>query len=161
MLCKTFFPEQTLFFMPRLLLLTFGLLTGLSLFSQQKIQSPSEYIKQYGKQHSFHHQVTDYINYIDGQSDMVITKKIGESYQGRPLQLIFVSTRENLNDLENIRLTNLQNTGLSTQKPAAINEKALVWCSFGVHGNEAGTTESVANILYQLVSGVDSRTTEW
>lgn len=161
MLCKTFFPDQTLFFMPRLILLTFGLLTGLSLFSQQKIQSPSEYIKQYGKQHSFHHQVTDYINYIDGQSDMVITKKIGESYQGRPLQLIFVSTRENLNDLENIRLTNLQNTGLSTQKPAAINEKALVWCSFGVHGNEAGTTESVANILYQLVSGVDSRTTEW
>ena len=147
--------------MSRTLLLTFCIFSSLLAYTQQKIQSPSEYFKHYGKQHSFHHQVTEYIGYLDKQSDMMVTKKTGESYQGRPLQRIFVSSPENLNNLENIRLTNLYNTGLSTEKPVVVDEKTLVWCSFGVHGNEAGTTESVPNILYQLVSGVDIRTKEW
>ena len=147
--------------MSRTLLLTFCIFSSLLAYTQQKIQSPSEYFNHYGKQHSFHHQVTEYIGYLDKQSDMMVIRKTGESYQGRPLQLIFVSSPENLNNLENIRLTNLFNTGLSTEKPVVVDEKTLVWCSFGVHGNEAGTTESVPNILYQLVSGVDIRTKEW
>lgn len=129
--------------------------------SQSSLQSPQEYFNSYGKQHSFHHQVLDYIKYVDDRSEMVVMKKIGETYQGRPLHLIFISSVENIRNMEDIRLTNLYNSGINTNKPNNINEKAIVWCSFGVHGNEAGTTESVPNIMYQLISGKDASSSEW
>jgi len=129
--------------------------------AQQALQSPTEYFSHYGKQHTFHHQILDYIKHIDDKSDMVSMKKFGETYQGRPLNLIFVSSVENIRNLEDIRITNIYNSGVNTIKPANINEKAIVWCSFGVHGNEAGTTETVPNFIYQLISGKDVRTNEW
>ncbi len=119
---------------------------------QQKIQSPSEYFSHYGKQHSYHHQITEYIRYLDGISELAATVIYGESSQGRPLQLVFISHPDNLKNIENIRLTNLYNAGMTIDKPSQINEKALVWCSFGVHGNEAGTTESALNILHNLIT---------
>ena len=123
-----------------------------SSFGQQKIQSPSEYFAHYGKQHSNHHQITDYIRYLDGASDDIKTIKYGETSQGRPLVLVFISQSENLKNLEDIRLTNLSNSGLTSERPAQINEKVIVWSSFGVHGNEAGTTESAINILFNLIT---------
>ncbi|MBK8625260.1 MAG: hypothetical protein IPN86_06785 [Saprospiraceae bacterium] len=142
----------------------FVTLIGIISFYQiqsQKILSPKEYFDHYGKQHTFHHQVIDYIKYLDAQSDKISMEQYGVTNQGRPMFLTYISSSENLDNLESIRLTNLYNAGVNTTKPANINEKALVWCSFGVHGNEAGTTESVPNILYHLVSGVDDRSESW
>lgn len=147
--------------MGRLLFYFLCMITPIAGFNQQQLLSPSAYFSHYGKQHSFHHQVIEYVKYVDVNSDMVTMIKTGETNQGRPLHLIFVSTPENLSNLEDIRKTNLYNTGLNTEKPNRINEKAIVWCSFGVHGNEAGTTESVPNILYQLVSGDNPQTKTW
>lgn len=137
------------------MILTIGLIQA------QNILSPQDYFSHYGKQHTLHHQVIEYIKYLDNQSDKISISQIGTSYQGRPLYLVYVSSPENLNNIESIRLTNLYNAGVLAEKPASINEKALVWCSFGVHGNEAGTTESVPNILYQVVSGKDERVKNW
>ncbi|HLO53515.1 MAG TPA: M14 family metallopeptidase [Saprospiraceae bacterium] len=133
----------------------------LSVTSQNTLQSPLQYFSHYGKQHTFHHQVLEYVKHIDEKSEMVMMKKFGETYQGRPLNLIFVSSPENIKNLEDIRLTNLYNSGVTTTKPSNINEKALVWCSFGVHGNEAGTTETVPNFIYQLIAGKDQNTKDW
>lgn len=127
----------------------------------QSILAPSAYFQHYGKQHTYHHRVVEYIKYLDAQSDKITIEQIGSSYQDRPMYLIYVSSTENLKNIETIRQTNLYNAGVQTTKPTSIIEKALVWCSFGVHGNEAGTTESVPNILYNLISGTDTRTDEW
>ena len=93
------------------------LLLTFSVYSQSTIQSPTEYFTYYGKQHNFHHQILDYVKHIDEKSDMVMMKKFGETSQGRPLNLIFVSTAENIKNLEDIRLTNLYNSGVNTTKP--------------------------------------------
>ena len=121
--------------------------------------SPAQYFKHYGKQHSLHHQIIEYIKYVDQQSEQLQLTQYGESSQGRPMYLTFISTAANLKNLENIRLTNLNNAGVSQQKPQQSIEKALVWCSFGVHGNEAGTTESAINIMYQLLT--NPKAGEW
>lgn len=127
----------------------------------QQLMAPKEYYSHYGKQHTLHYKILDYIQYLDAQSDKLNMEQIGISSQDRPLYLTYISSPENLQNLESIRQTNLYNAGLLDVKPDKFIEKAIVWCSFGVHGNEAGTTESVPNILYNLVSGSDSRVVDW
>lgn len=134
---------------------------SLQLSAQQEIKSPKDYFTQYGTQHTFFHQVMEYIAYLDLNSERILVQKTGETYQGRLLYLVYVSSGKNLQNLENIRLTNLYNAGTVSEKPAVIDEKAIVWCSFGVHGNEAGCTESVPEILYRLASANDANTISW
>jgi hypothetical protein len=134
------------------------LLVSFALLSQKNLISPEQYFRHYGKQHSLHYQIVEYIKYADQQSDQLQLTQYGESAQGRPMYLAYISSAENLKSLENIRLTNLYNTGVLTQKPTQTIEKALVWCSFGVHGNEAGTTESAINIIYQLLTNPNAGT---
>lgn len=141
------------------LLSTISIIFLFTISYTQTIQSPKEYFSHYGKQHSFHHQIVEYIKYTDPLSDKMTVKKYGETAQGRPLQLIFISDPENLKNLEDIRLTNLVNAGMSSKQPNKKIEKAIVWCSFGVHGNEAGTTESSINILHQLLTS--NTAAEW
>lgn len=132
------------------------LLSSLLTNAQGEIKSPEKFFKHYGKQHSLHHQIIEYIKYADAQSNQLQMVQYGETPQGRPLYLVYISNEENLSNLENIRLTNLNNAGMSEQRPAKSIEKALVWCSFGVHGNEAGTTESALNIIYQLLTSANA-----
>jgi len=129
--------------------------------AQKTMKSPQDFFSNYGKTHTFHHQVLEYLRYLESNSDQIKIVKTGETYQGRPMHLVYVSSAENIKNIEEIRQTNLYNTGVSTQKPKQNIEKAIVWCSFGVHGNEAGCTESVPNIIYQLASGTENRAKSW
>jgi hypothetical protein len=126
--------------------------------AQSAIQSPYTYFKYYGKHHTPHHRVIEYLKYVDENSDRITMSSYGESNQGRPLHTIFISSSANLAQKEIIRQTNLYNIGMSKSKPEVLIEKAIVWCSFGVHGNEAGTTESVMNIVYTLATASDAST---
>ena len=130
-------------------------------FYAQNIMSPREYFGHYGTQHSFHHEIIEYIQYLDSNSDMISLQKTGISNQGRPMYLVYVSTPDNINHIEEIRLTNLYNAGMVTNKPSVPIEKVIVWCSFGVHGNEAGTSETVPNLLYSLIVNSDTKAQEW
>lgn len=127
----------------------------------QNILSPNQFFGQYGMQHSFHHQIVEYVKYLDDHSDMISIQKTGQSNQGRPLYLVYVSSPDNISQLETIRQTNLYNAGMITQKPNPTNEKAIVWCSFGVHGNEAGTTETVPNLLYSIITSEEGKAKTW
>ncbi len=132
-----------------------------SVFGQSATMSPGQFFPQYGKQHHFFHQVMDYISYLDENSPLIKIEKYGETYQGRPMFLVYISSEENLANLENIRLSHLKSAGMIESAPMKKQEKAIVWCSFGVHGNEAGATESVPSIVYELVSGTDQRAKQW
>ena len=81
------------------LLLTFNLL-ALNLCMAQ-LQSPKEFLGyELGTQFSRHHQVIDYVKHVAGASDYVKTKSYGKTYEGRTLQLVYVSSPENITQLE-------------------------------------------------------------
>ncbi len=119
--------------------------------SQGQLTHPKDFFPNYGKEYHFQSDVLNYVKEVAKNSSNISIKNYGTTNQGRPLNLIFVSSVENIQNLEYIRQTNLYNTGLSDQKPQNNIEKALVWCSFGTHGNEAGTTGSVPQIVYELL----------
>ena len=123
------------FYITLLLLNTF-----FTCFSQLK--SPSDFIPNYGKQITYYQQVEDYFNYLVSESKLIKKQKYGVTSEQRNLNLFFISSPENLANLEQIRNNNLASIGMSNTKTPSVEDKVIVWLSFNVHGNEFAGTES-------------------
>ncbi len=125
------------------------LLSG-TLFSQ-KIKSPKEFLGyEIGARFTRHHKVVDYFNYVSNTLSNVKLEKYGETNEHRPLYVSYISSLENINNLETIRKNNLSQTGVISGNSK--NDVAIVWLSYNVHGNEASSTEAAMLTLYELVT---------
>ncbi len=124
------------------------LLLFLSLHSQD-LKSPSEFLGyELGSEFSRHHEVVDYYNYLaEKASDRVKLSFYGKTNERRPLVLAYVSTAENIANLEDIRKEHLKAT---TGEGNAT--KAIVWLSYNVHGNESAGTEASMQTIYELLT---------
>ncbi len=121
-----------------------------SIFSQT-LQSPSEFLGyEIGSRFTRHHKVIDYFTYVSTTLSNVKLEKYGETNEHRPLYLSYISSQENINNLENIRKNNLSQTGIINGK--ADNKIAIVWLSYNVHGNEASSTEAAMLTIYELAT---------
>ena len=121
-----------------------------SIFSQT-IQSPEEFLGyKLGERFTRHHRVVEYFTYVSNQLGNVALEKYGETNEHRPLYVTYVSSQKNMDNLEQIRLKNLGQTGLKQDQ--GDNDIAIVWLSYNVHGNEASSTEASMNTLYKLVT---------
>ena len=133
----------------KLLLLVIFVISG-SIFSQT-LQSPSEFLGyEIGSRFTRHHKVVDYFKYVSKTLSNVKLEKYGETNEHRPLYLSYISSQENINNLENIRKNNLAQTGIISGN--ADNKTAIVWMSYNVHGNEASSTEAAMLTIYELVT---------
>ncbi|MEI2711091.1 MAG: M14 family zinc carboxypeptidase [Chitinophagaceae bacterium] len=94
---------------------------------------------------------------------MVVTETYGTTNEGRELMLAYVSTPENIANLETIRNNNLRLAGLAKDKMAANtnNAPAIVWLSYNVHGNEPSSSEAAMLTLFALVDPSNTKTKEW
>ena len=90
-------------------------------------------------------------------------QQYGETNEGRPLLLAFISTAENMQNLETIRMNNLRLANLAKDKAAAIEENApaIVWLSYNVHGNETSSSEAAMMTIWALVDPSNTKTKEW
>ena len=140
--------------------LTIVLLAG-SLFSQNRLLSPSDFLSSsYGEHFTPHHLLVDYFEHVAANSDLVRLQTYGMTNQKRPLIYNIISSKENLARLEEIRLNNLRRTGLEKGEVTE-DDLAIVWLSFGVHGNEAGASESSMATIYDLVRPDNPQAKEW
>lgn len=136
----------------------------LSLFCtvHAQLQSPSAFLPhEHGRQFTRHHQVVDYVQHVTQNSDRVQLQQYGSSHEGRPLLLAAISTPANLAQLEDIRLNNLRRAGLQEGEVDETLDHAIVWLSFGVHGNEGGATESALAVIYRLAQQEEVSISEW
>ncbi|WKK66957.1 M14 metallopeptidase family protein [Lutimonas zeaxanthinifaciens] len=128
-------------------------------FSQTK--SPSQFLGyELGSRFTQHFQVVDYFQYIAGEHKNVKLLSYGETYENRPLYLAFVSSQENMSNLEEIRknhLNNLEDPGNGKKE----SEIAIVWLSYNVHGNESVSSEVALQALYELVNPDHEESKEW
>ena len=118
----------------------------------QNIKSPSEFLGyEIGTQFSRHHQVVDYFQYVESQlSNQVKMEKYGETYERRPLYVTYLSSEENMKNLDAIRENNLKSAGVLAGE-SNTSDIAIVWLSYNVHGNEASSTEATMQTLYTLL----------
>jgi hypothetical protein len=128
----------------------------------QKIQSPAEFLGyRLGEQFTPHYRVVEYFNYVASASKGVMTlQTYGKTYENRPLIVAFVSSPGNNSRLEEIRKSNLQLAGIESGA-GQMNQPAIVWLSYNVHGNESVSTEASMQTLFDLVDPNNSRTKKW
>ncbi len=116
-----------------------------------QLQSPSEFLGyQIGTQFTRHADVVNYFEHVAANSDMVTFDTYGKTNERRPLTYAVVSTSQNLTNIETIRTNNLKNIGIASGSANA--DKAIVWLSYNVHGNEASSTEAAMSTLYELIT---------
>lgn len=124
-----------------------------------QIKSPEAFLGyELGEKFSRHHQVVDYYNHLASSSENVSIVEYGRTYENRPLLLAFVSSKENLDNLENIRLDNLKRTGIVDGEPST--GIPIVWLSYNVHGNESSSTEASMATVYELIRS-NSDKSDW
>lgn len=125
-----------------LLILLFTLVSNS--FSQ-KIQSPSEYFGyELGTYFTRHHQVVDYFKQLEKNAPSTIkVEKYGATNEKRELIVAYISTPENLKNLEQLKQnhSNLSNESV-----------AFVWLSYNVHGNESAGTEAAMQTAFELIT---------
>ncbi|MFS4415134.1 M14 family metallopeptidase [Maribacter sp. 2307ULW6-5] len=118
-------------------------------FLLSQLQSPSQFLGYgLGSQFTRHHQVLDYYEYLASAApDRLVLKDYGTTNERRRLVLAYVSAAGNISNLEAIRQEHLKNTeGQGTP------EKAVVWLSYNVHGNESVSTEASMQTVYELLT---------
>ncbi len=127
-----------------------------------QIVTPSEFLPhKLGETFTPHHMLVSYYRQIAEASPKVTLEQYGLTNEDRPLLLAFVSTAENIAKLEAIRENNLRNAGLLPgDTDPELNDIAIVWLCYSVHGNEAGGSESSMGVLYDLVKN-DARISGW
>ncbi len=119
----------------------------------QQISTPSEFLGyELGTQFSRHHQVVDYFKSLAAQNpNQIKLQNYGTTYERRPLYLAFISSKENIDNLEDIRNSNLKNAGV-LEGTSDFDDVAIVWLSYNVHGNEASSTEAAMSTVYELLT---------
>jgi hypothetical protein len=119
----------------------------------QSIKSPGEFLGyELGTQFTYQYRAVDYFKYIASISPMAKYREYGTTNEGRILGVCFVSSEENLANLEEYRKNNLIKTGLLKGEFTG-KQLPFIWLAYNVHGNEAVGMEAAMKTLYTLVSG--------
>jgi hypothetical protein len=140
------------------------LLIGFCISLNAQVKSPEQFLGyKIGTRFTPHWKVVNYFQHVAANAPtMVKLQQYGETNEGRPLMVAFISAAENMQNLENIRKNNLRLADQSPDKVAAVeNMPAIVWLSYNVHGNEASSTEAAMMTLYALVDPSNTKTKEW
>lgn len=111
-------------------------------------------------------QITNYFQKLDSASNKVLVKEIGKSTLGKPLIAAFISSPENIKNLEKYRQINAKLANPQMIKSAAEatdlikNGKTVVSISCSIHANEIVASQMSMNLAYELASATDAETQE-
>ena len=131
------------------------------LAAQPVLMSPEKFLGYpLGARYTTHHRIVEYVRHVsDASPGKVRLMNYGMTNEGRPLMLAFVSSEENIRNLEQIRINNLRLAGLSKDKVAPSEDlPVIVWLSYNVHGNEPSSSEAAMKTIHKLLDGSDMRT---
>ncbi len=140
------------------------LLFATTILSAQNIPSPKQFLGyEVGEHFTPTYKIDSYFNAVaQGAPSMVKVQKYGETNEGRDMIVAFISSPQNIQNLENIRLNNLRLADMQKDNtPADAKAPAIVWLSYNVHGNEPSSSEAAMKVLYALVDPSNAQTKQW
>lgn len=157
--------RKAFLFTTGLLCIQLSIMAPLRAQGEKTLQSPEDFLGyKIGSRYTPHWKIVSYFQQVAASMpSLVKLEKYGETNEGRPLLLAFISSAENMKSLEPIRMNNLRLANLAKDKMAAIEENApaIVWLSYNVHGNETSSSEAAMLTLYALVNPAETKTKEW
>ena len=109
------------------------------------------------------------VNYLEAlgpaSAKRVKIESHGQTYEGRALYNVFISSEENIANLETLRLA--MNRLAEPAENASAREvdsltrtlPAFAWLGYSIHGDELSGVDAATQLIYQLAAGTDSATT--
>jgi hypothetical protein len=117
-----------------------------------EIPTPESHLGyQVGEWHVRPEQLDSYFQQLAAISPRVKVETYAHSYEKRPLSLVFISSEENIENLESLRKQHLK-----MQKDTA--RPAVTWMGYSVHGNEASGSNASLLLGYHLAAATDPET---
>lgn len=111
----------------------------------------------------------DAIDYVyalaEAAPDRMVVTEYAESWEGRPLIYAAISSAENIARLDEIK-ANMDRlaagTGLSANERSGLvaETPAVVWLSYGVHGDEISSTDAGLALAYHLLAAQNDATVD-
>ncbi len=133
----------------------------LSLPAMAQLQSPDQFLGyELGDRWTQHHNVLNYVKHVAEESEFVTIHHYGTTNQHRDLVYLIVTSPENHENIEEIRINNLRLTGLEEGSHTS-NKKGIVWLSYNIHGNETSSSEASMRTLYELVRPDNAESKVW
>ncbi len=134
------------------------------ILSAQNIPSPKQFLGyELGAHFTPTYKIDNYFKAVAAAApSMVKVQQYGTTNEGREMIAAFISSAENIQNLDKIRTNNLRLAGMLHDGTAAdVNAPAIVWLSYNVHGNEPSSSEAAMKVLYALVDPNNAETKKW
>ena len=101
-------------------------------------------------------QIEDYLSKLDAASNRVKKIEIGETVLGRKMYLLFISTEENLAQLDKWKdiSTKLARAQVDDKEAVKLSQegKAIVWVDGGMHSTELAHGQMTSELAYTLAT---------
>ena len=130
----------------------------------KKIDHPDKFLDfNYGDRVASPSQIHDAINTYKNQSNRLKVITYGYSHEGRPLHALFISSPENLNNLQDFedklsRLSDPRVTNNRQAKEIIDSLPAVAWMSYSIHGNETSGSDAALGLIYHLIADNSPKT---
>ncbi|MEE4177145.1 MAG: M14 family zinc carboxypeptidase [Bacteroides sp.] len=108
----------------------------------------------------------DYLKLLAQQSDRIQIMETGQTELGKPMYLVFISSAENLQNLDQLKAINrrlaLDPDIPEGERQALIREgKTFLMTTMSMHANETGPAQAVSLTVYNLLSGAEPNMTDY
>jgi hypothetical protein len=105
-------------------------------------------------------QITSALQSWADQSDRLKVIEYARSHENRPLHAVFISSPENLKNLNSIKdkisqLADARNTNDRKAKTLINELPAVAWMAYSIHGNETSGADAALGVIYHLIASKD------
>ena len=119
-----------------------------------KIPKPSSFLlgeNEVGSSHVSHDRLVQYMYALANSSPRILIEDRGKTYEGRPLLLLTVSSKENLNKINQIRENHISFTD-GNIKNQSHKRPIIIYQGYSIHGNEPSGSNAALLYAYYLAA---------
>ncbi len=108
----------------------------------------------------------DYLQKLDEASPRIKMAEIGRSPMGKKMYAVFLSSEENIRNLEELKMINKElalNAGLSEESVAELVNKGKVFilATLSMHSTEVGPSQAAPLVAYEVATTTDPALLQW
>lgn len=125
------------------------------------ISKPDDFLDfGYGERVASPSQITNAILSWSKQSSKLKVVEYARSHENRPLYAVYISSAENINQLDNIKKDVVMLSdprGINDTKAKKLIQKlpAIAWLAYSIHGNETSGADAALGLIYHLIASTD------
>ena len=117
-----------------------------------EISKPEDVIgHEVGEWHVSHDKLVNYMYKLAEESDRIAIHKTGETYEGRPLLLLTITSPNNHQNMDEIRIEHLKLCDPAEDQNVD-NMPAVVYMGYSIHGNEPSGSNAALVAAYHLAA---------